>query len=308
MIRLEHVSKTLGSHRVVTDLSCARDEGGITGFLGANGAGKTTTMRLISGFLAPDEGRILVGGRIARGYTYKRDIGYLPENCPLYPDLTVLEYLDMMARLRGIGGAGLRPAVQRMVDACGLAPVLRQPAGQLSKGFRQRVGLAGALIHEPALLILDEPTTGLDPIQIREIRTMLAALGKRRTLLLSSHLLDQVGEICGRILVLDKGRLRYDGPPHLLAADTVAREARLTGDIDPAEVHLLLAEFPFIQEISAPSAQEGFRSYLLRGNFDDRAMSEVFRFLAQKSWRVSHWAPLLASLETRFARLTREDP
>ena len=219
----------------------------------------------------------------------------------------MLEHLEIIGRLRGLSATVLKNAIRRLVSVCGLASFLKQPAGVLSKGCRQRLGLAGALIHEPAVLILDEPTTGLDPFQIRDIRALLAELGERRTVLVSTHLLDQVAEICQRILVLDKGRLRYDGPPQRLARPTTAKEARLIVDREPETVAQLSATFPFVKDLVLESAQDGFHSYRLHGTFDNQAMDTVFQFLAQQSWRVTHWAPLRPSLEDRFLQWAQGD-
>jgi ABC-2 type transport system ATP-binding protein len=220
LIRAEGLARYYGRFTVVKDLSFTVGGGSITAFLGPNGAGKTTTLRMLTGFLAPSEGRALIAGhdmatdRIAGA----RLMGYLSENGPLYPDMTPAGYLRYVGRVRNLSRAQLRSALERVAGDCGLGEVWGKAIRKLSKGFRQRVGLAAAMIHDPQVLILDEPTAGLDPNQIRVVRDLIRRfVGGRRAVLLSTHVLQEVEAIADHVLLLSEGRLRFDGPPKDLA-------------------------------------------------------------------------------------------
>ncbi|MFL5494423.1 MAG: ATP-binding cassette domain-containing protein [Gemmatimonadales bacterium] len=212
-LALEQVSKRFGDVPAVDDVSFAIDRGQVVGFLGPNGAGKSTTMRMITQFLEPDAGSIRMEGTplAQAGRDAKRRIGYLPENNPLYGEMLVSEYLEFVGRLRALG-AELRSATEEAVAATGIEPVYHRPIGELSKGFRQRVGLAAAILHRPDLLVLDEPTEGLDPNQRVEIRRLIGHLGRERTVLLSTHVLPEVQFTCSRLLIINRGRIVADGP------------------------------------------------------------------------------------------------
>src|SRR3954471_18422552 len=213
LLSLEQVSKHFGGVPAVDDVSFAVDRGQVVGFLGPNGAGKSTTMRMITQFLEPDAGSIRMEGTplAEAGREAKRRIGYLPENNPLYGEMLVSEYLDFVGRLRQLG-ADRRSATEEAVTATGIESVFHRPIGELSKGFRQRVGLAAAILHRPDLLVLDEPTEGLDPNQRVEIRRMIAQLGRERTVVLSTHVLPEVQFTCSRLLIINRGRIVADGP------------------------------------------------------------------------------------------------
>ena len=194
MIHVEHLHKHFGNVHAVDDISFEVVRGEVVGLLGPNGAGKTTTMRIITGYLVADGGQVKVDGVpvAENNITTRQVIGYLPENAPLYLDLEVTEYLEYVARLRRIPVSDIQKRIREMVDTCGLSEVLGRPIGELSKGFRQRVGLAAAMIHKPPILILDEPTSGLDPNQIIEIRNLIREIGKERTVILSTHIMQEV--------------------------------------------------------------------------------------------------------------------
>ncbi len=213
MIRVENVSMEFGRHRVVDGVSFEVAAGRTLGLLGPNGAGKTTLMRMITGFLPPTEGRVLVAGldMLDQPGEVKRRIGYLPETPPLYHDLSVREYLGFAARLRGLRGGEVAAGVRRVAEECGIGDKLERLTGNLSKGYRQRVGLAQALVHEPDILVLDEPTAGLDPRQIVEIRDLIRCLGRERTVIFSSHILPEITAICDEVAILQDGRLRLMG-------------------------------------------------------------------------------------------------
>jgi ABC-2 type transport system ATP-binding protein len=215
VIEVSGLSKRYGDFIAVRDISFKVASGEVVGFLGVNGAGKTTTMRMITGFLPPTSGRIQVAGHELDKTPEKarRSIGYLPETPPLYPEMRVVDYVRFTAAIKDVPRGERAEKVRRALAACGLEAVARKVIGTLSKGYRQRVGLAQAVVHEPAVLILDEPTAGLDPIQIREIRDLIHKLAadEGRTVVLSTHILSEVEAICKRVLVINSGELRFDG-------------------------------------------------------------------------------------------------
>src|SRR5215208_7135548 len=214
LLALDGISKRFGGITAVDQVSFQVDRGQVVGFLGPNGAGKSTTMRMITQFIEPDTGSIKLDGvpLDEAGREAKRRLGYLPENNPLYTEMLASEYLDFVGRLRELPAVERRRAVEEAVASTGLETVYHRPIGELSKGFRQRVGLAAAILHRPDLLILDEPTEGLDPNQRVEIRRLIADLGRQRTVLLSTHVLPEVQFTCSRLLIINRGRIVADGP------------------------------------------------------------------------------------------------
>ncbi len=218
MIEVEGLTKVFVDHAVVDDVSFFVPEGQVLGFLGPNGAGKTTAMRMITAFLPPTAGRIVVAGvdLDADPVGLRRKVGYLPENVPLYPELRVEEYLRFRAAVEEVPRSEVGDRVAEVCDRCMIQDVRRQVIGTLSKGYRQRVGLAGALIHKPAVLILDEPTVGLDPNQIIKVRELITELGRDHTVVLSTHILPEVEQVCERVAIIDRGRIVADGTPDQL--------------------------------------------------------------------------------------------
>ncbi len=221
MIEAQGLSKFYGSFAAVRDVSFKINRGEVVAFLGPNGAGKSTTMKLLTGYISPSEGKAWIAGR-----DMSRDrlegahaLGYLPENGPLYPDMTPHSLLSFFADARGMSPSRQKERIERVVELCALQLVYHKPIGKLSKGFRQRVGMAQSLLHEPEVLIMDEPTAGLDPNQIRDVRETLRKLGEEKTILLSTHIMQEVGAIANRAIVISEGRLRYDGPLHKLTED-----------------------------------------------------------------------------------------
>ena len=209
MIEVANLSKRYGDLAAVRGVSFTASTGEILGFLGPNGAGKTTTMRIITGFLPATSGTVRVEGFdvFDQSDEVRRRIGYLPENPPLYNDMAVAPYLRFVARLKGMNRGDIGPALERVLDTCGLRTVQDRLLGHLSKGYRQRVGLAQALIHDPPVLVLDEPTIGLDPRQIRDIRALIRTLGGKRTVVLSTHILSEVSEVCEKVVIINEGRI-----------------------------------------------------------------------------------------------------
>ncbi len=218
MISVSHLSKSFGSNLAVDDLSFEVNQGEIVGFLGPNGAGKTTTLRLITGFLSPDKGSVTINDIpvITEPIAAQQHIGYLPENNPLYYDMLVGEILDLSADLKNIPKEEKKEAFDFVVDSVGISDVFYRPVNELSKGYKQRVGIAIALLHQPKILIMDEPTEGLDPNQRTEIRTLIKKLSKNHTIVMSTHVMQEVSAVCNRMVIINKGKLVADGTPQEL--------------------------------------------------------------------------------------------
>jgi len=304
VIQLENVCRSFGDFNAVQDVSFSMDTGaGITGLLGPNGAGKTTTMRMITGYLRPTSGDIRVAGMSVLDEDQiteiKRTIGYLPETTPLYPEMLVSEYLDFMGRVRGVSEPDLRRAADEMVERLDLSSHLYSPIGILSKGFRQRVALAGTLIHRPKVIILDEPTSGLDPNQISEIRHLIRDLGKTAALILSTHILQEVEELCSRVIVISRGRLVADAATDSLrSGHACSIVARGQG------VREKLASFSAVRSVQLVDkpAKDGFEQYLCE--LQENAPEKMFAFLVSTGFEVREFAPVLRSLQSVFEELT----
>jgi len=218
MIKVENLSKTFGQKVAVNHISFTVERGEVLGFLGPNGAGKSTTMRMITGFIPPSEGKITVGQHdmIEDPIPAKRLIGYLPENAPAYTDMTVEGFLGFIAELRGLHGDAKKKAIQRVVEMCFLESVLRQSIDTLSKGFRHRTCFAQSIIHDPEVLVLDEPTDGLDPNQKHEVRGLIRRMGEKKAIIFSTHILEEVEAVCSRAIIIDRGQIVANGTPHQL--------------------------------------------------------------------------------------------
>jgi len=215
MIEIRGLTKHFGPLKAVSDVSFDVDKGEVLGFLGPNGAGKSTTMKMVTGFLAPSSGKVSVCGHdvVREAVAAKRKVGYLPEGAPAYPDMTTEAFLRFVAEIRGFEGAEGRRRIDDVVVKANLVGVLRQPIETLSKGYKRRVGLAQAILHDPPVLVMDEPTDGLDPNQKHEVRALISRMAKEKAILLSTHILEEVEAVCTRLIVIDKGRLVFDGSP-----------------------------------------------------------------------------------------------
>src|SRR5918992_5686440 len=258
LLTLERVTKRFNGVPAVDDVSFTIDRGQVVGFLGPNGAGKSTTMRVVTQYFEPDAGHIRLDGvpLAEAGREAKRRIGFLPENNPLYVEMLVSEYLDFMARLRELGGRERAAAIDAAVAATGIESVFYRPVGELSKGFRQRVGLAAAILHRPDLLVLDEPTEGLDPNQRVEIRRVIAELGRERTVILSTHILPEVQFTCSRLLIINRGKIVADGP----GDDLVSRAkdgARISVEAAGGDVADRLAGLPGVNRVERRESEAG---------------------------------------------------
>ncbi len=310
VIEVSRLTRRFGRVTAVDDLSFTVGEREIVGFLGPNGAGKSTTMRILAGFLPASSGTARVAGYdvFHESTEVRRRIGYMPENNPLPPDMRVREYLKFRARIKGLHGSECRERVDLVQERCGLRDVARRIIGTLSKGYRQRVGLADALIHDPPLLILDEPTIGLDPNQIRSLRQLIKDLGQRRSILLSSHILPEVEMTCTRVLIMHRGRIRAAGTTadlqaamsggNQVVAEIQAPEAELR---DCWEMHPNIASF----NLSAASG-DYVRCALTPAKGED-LRDQVFQEARQHGWRLRELTFTRHSLEDIFVHLTRAE-
>ncbi len=304
LLTLEQVTKRYGQVTAVDGISFAVDRGQVVGFLGPNGAGKSTTMRMITQFHDPDGGRILFDGvpLAEAGREAKRRVGYLPENNPLYTEMLVAEYLAFVGRLRDLAGRPLALATDDAVAATGLEAVFHRPIGELSKGYRQRVGLAAAILHQPDLLVLDEPTEGLDPNQRVEIRQLISHLGRDRTVLLSTHILSEVQHVASRLLIINRGRLAADGP----VAELVSRAGGMVHvrvEASGAGVAERLRALPGVADLVAEPEVDRVRVRLTaRAGEDIRPL--IFRLAAEAGWTLYELHQEAGSLEDLFRELT----
>jgi ABC-2 type transport system ATP-binding protein len=308
MIEVEGLTKVYVDLPVVDDLDFFIPEGQVVGFLGPNGAGKTTAMRMITAFLPPTAGRIVVAG-VDLDHDpvgLRRNVGYLPENVPLYPEMRVDEYLRFRAAVEEIPGGDVRIRMDDVMDRCMIGDVQRQVIGTLSKGYRQRVGLAGALIHQPQVLILDEPTVGLDPNQIIKVRELIAELGAEHTVILSTHILPEVEQVCERVFIIDHGRIVADGTPEALRTRMVGNPVvqielkDADGDVSGALVPL-----PGVTEVS----DRGDGRFRVEHTAESDPREAIFRLAVDRGWTLTTLAAEKATLEDVFVRLTtREEP
>lgn len=304
MIRVEGLTKDYGARRAISDLTFEANQGEIVGFLGPNGAGKTTTMRILTGYMPPTEGRATVAGFdiIAESLEVRKRVGYLPETVPLYPDMTAYEYLKFMADLRKLPDAAER--ADDALEMVGLESRGDSYIGSLSKGMRQRVGLAQALIHHPEVLILDEPTIGLDPGQVVEVRKLIREMGKQRTVLLSTHILSEAQQICDRVLIINKGKIIAEDTPQNLQARLVGSERailRVRGDGDG--LPKVINKVKGVE--SAQAAADGAVEFQFAPGRDVRP--DVAKAAIDAGYELLELRPVGMSLEEIFLELTRED-
>jgi len=309
MISVENLTKRFGRVTAVDNLSFEVKAGEIVGFLGPNGAGKTTTMRVLSCFLPATGGKVTIGGYdvFRESIEIRKRTGYLPENVPLYMDMRVIEYLNFRAVLKGLAGRKKRQRVAEVIETCGLAEVKRSVIGRLSKGFKQRVGLADSLVHEPELLILDEPTIGLDPNQIRHIRDLIKGFGRNHTVLLSSHILPEVEMICDRVLIMNKGKIVASGTPGTLVG-VLRGNPRVIAEISgaPDKVQASLEKIPGVVKVSFESVGEWNR-YTCDCLKDADVKPEIFRVISSNGWLMRVLVAEKRNLEDVFVEVTMEE-
>ena len=305
LLALDGVSKRFGGITAVDHVSFQVDRGQVVGFLGPNGAGKSTTMRMITQFIEPDTGSIRLDGVPLddAGREAKRRLGYLPENNPLYIEMLVSEYLDFVGRLRELPPAERRSAVDEAVAGTGLEPVFHRPIGELSKGFRQRVGLAAAILHRPDLLILDEPTEGLDPNQRVEIRHLISHLGRERTVLLSTHVLPEVQFTCSRLLIINQGRIVADGPVDQLIARAKGA-SRIGVEAAGDAIASRLAALPGVASVEPHEASNGRERVIVTAAGADDLRPRIFELAKAERWTLYELHQEAGSLEDLFRELT----
>jgi ABC-2 type transport system ATP-binding protein len=310
MIEVQNLTKRYGPLTAVSDVSFRAERGEILGFLGPNGAGKTTTMRVLTGYMPPTEGKAIVAGYdvLEQPIEAKRRTGYLPETPPLYPDMTVAGYLAFCARIKGVPKAERATRVAKSMERTRIADMAKRYCGKLSKGYRQRVGLAQALLHNPDVLILDEPTAGLDPKQIIETRQLIKDLGGDHTVILSTHILPEVSQTCHRVVIINKGRVvAVDSPDNLTAR--LGRSAAVYVQVDAmgTDAGTALAAVPGVERVT-PSAGEGtvasFEVDMERGRDIRRELAAA---IVGRGWGLLELRPMRVSLEDIFLQLTTED-
>ena len=305
-IKIENLTKKYGPQTAVDNISFEVKTGEILGFLGPNGAGKTTTMKMITSYIPSDDGNVYIGGKPVDELTdsLKKKIGYLPEHNPLYHEMPVIDYLEFCASLQGIKKSAIGERVKEMVRVCGLNAEKHKKIEELSKGYRQRVGLAQAMIHDPEILILDEPTTGLDPNQIVEIRELIKNIGRQKTVILSTHILPEVEATCDRILIINNGKIVADGTANTLRKQAQGSEVLRVqiedGDINDIYDNLLklytTASVDFLKK------ENGI--FEVQSVQDMSSKREIFKLCVKNNWVITEMTPLETKLEDIFRDLT----
>ncbi|MDH3649369.1 MAG: ATP-binding cassette domain-containing protein [Saprospiraceae bacterium] len=303
-IVIDNLTKSYGYQKAVDDISFQVKTGEILGFLGPNGAGKTTTMKMVTGYIPMDSGEIRIGGHSVRERDMNQFVGYLPENNPLYHDMPVVDYLEFCASLQHVPKEKMEGQIKHMVRVCGLDVEKHKKIGELSKGFRQRVGLAQAMIHDPQILILDEPTSGLDPNQIVEIRELIRQLGKEKTVILSTHILPEVEATCDRILIINRGQIVADG-----TADTLRKQAQgqqvLRVRIEAPNYEEVFNEIKKLSMVSTVDLldRDSMR-YEIQSVSDQSSNHQIFNMCVNRGWILTEMIPFETKLEDIFRELT----
>jgi ABC-2 type transport system ATP-binding protein len=305
-IKLEHLTKIYGYQKAVDNISFDVKTGEILGFLGPNGAGKTTTMKAITCYLTPDGGDIKIGGAsiLQNPENIKKHIGYLPENNPLYADMAVIDYLRFVAELQNIPPDKIRNRIWEMIQICGLKGEKHKKIRELSKGYKQRVGLAQAMIHDPKILILDEPTTGLDPNQIVEIRELIRKIGREKTVILSSHILAEVEATCDRIIIINKGKIVADGSSEELRrqakGDEIIKIQILDGEVNDIFNSLRALDSIALVDI----INQGDNLFEIQSKKERKSARDIFTLCATKGWYIGQLTPVETKLEDVFREVT----
>ena len=309
MIKVTELSKNYGSVKAVQSISFELKDGEIVGFLGANGAGKTTTLKMITGYLVPSAGSIKVNGMdiIDDIHEIQKQIGYLPELNPLYAEMRVYEYLEFLAGIRKVTGKQFKEALARVVEQCGLRGVVHKTISDCSKGYKQRIGLAAAMIHDPKILILDEPVTGLDPNQIVEIRKLIKSLGKEKLVFMSSHILQEIQATVDRIIIINNGKIVANGTSDELMGDFMGN-ILLNMEIKGASaesIEHIQAKLPSIKYISL-NESNGIQSVQFEYGKNKDPREELFKYAVKNKWSILKMNPRTTNLEDIFRDLTTE--
>ncbi len=312
MIEVDGLTKDYGPTRAVDHVSFSVRKGEVLGFLGPNGAGKSTTMKMLTCFLSPTSGRARVAGHdvFDESLEVRRRIGYLPEDTPIYRDMTVLEFLEFAAAMRGMEPGRRGERIKEVGQRCGLGEVAGKLVGELSKGFRQRVGLAQAMLHDPDILILDEPTSGLDPNQIVEIRSLIKEIGREKTVILSTHILPEVQATCSRILIISGGRLVADGTPDSLRAREKGGRYRVvveSNGVVKEAIRDRLASLAGVAHCEMIAGEEGSHAFAIDASAATDLRKPIFRAAVDNRWTLLELLRESASLEDVFRNLTTGD-
>ncbi|MBT8233577.1 MAG: ATP-binding cassette domain-containing protein [Saprospiraceae bacterium] len=303
-IKIENLTKKYGVQKAVDDISFEVKTGEILGFLGPNGAGKSTTMKMITHYLNIDEGDVIIDGQSIKVNEMKKHIGYLPEHNPLYEEMPVMDYLKFAAELQGVDKSKVDDRIKEMIVMCGLNVEKHKKISELSKGYRQRVGLAQAMIHDPDILILDEPTTGLDPNQIVEIRELIKTLGSSKTVILSTHILPEVEATCDRIMIINKGKIVADGTAETLrktAQGSQVLKVKILGPDNDAVLEAL-NNLSSVQNAEFINTEEG--RFEIQSQIDMQSNEDIFRLCAKNNWVLTEMIPFETKLEDIFRNLT----
>ena len=310
MIEVQHLTKRYGRVTAVDDISFRVERGEILGFLGPNGAGKTTTMRILTGYMPATEGRAAVAGYdiFDKPIEAKRRIGYLPETPPLYPEMTVREYLDFVARIKGVPTKEKRERVDAVMKRTHVDDMANRHCGKLSKGYKQRVGLAQAIIHNPEVLILDEPTAGLDPKQIMETRDLIRGLAGDHTIVLSTHILPEVAQTCQRVVIINKGRVvAVDTPENLTARLRGAETMYVQVDAGGADAAAALTALPGVMRVARAEQRGTLESLEVESERGQDIRSEIARTVVNRGWGLLELRPMRMSLEEIFLQVTTDE-
>jgi len=310
VIEVQHLTKRYGPFTAVHDVSFRVERGEILGFLGPNGAGKTTTMRILTGYMPATEGNAIVAGFdvFEQPIEAKRRTGYLPETPPLYPDMSVSEYLDFVAKIKGVASADRRARVQYVMGRTRITDMANRLCGKLSKGYKQRVGLASALIHNPDVLILDEPTAGLDPKQIIETRELIKELAGDHTIILSTHILPEVAQTCQRVVIINKGQVvAIDTPDNLTARLRGSETMYLQLDASGADAAPLLGGVPGVTRVVESDRRDGIVGYEVDSESGRDVRRDLARAVVSGGWGLLEMRPMRMSLEDVFLSLTTDE-
>ena len=307
-IQVQGVNKSFGQFKAVQDLSFKIKKGEIVGFLGPNGAGKTTTMRLLTSYYTPDTGKILINGvdNAEHDLETRKSIGYLPENNPLYEDLLVSEYLSFIADLRGMKGSARKNNLEQTIEEAGLSEVFHRPISELSKGYHQRVGLAGAILHRPSILILDEPTEGLDPNQRISMRDLVKSLGVDRTVLVTTHIMQEVETTCERVLLINRGRLIADSPVEDILKLTPSLR-RVYIEVQGVKVKDRLLQLESVESVDHLSSDQGRERYSINLSGSEDARPHIYQLAIDNNWVLWELHEEQIKLEDVFQTLTVAD-
>ena len=308
-ILVENLTKQYGPQKAVDDISFQVNTGEILGFLGPNGAGKTTTMKIVTCFMAPSGGDVRVNNFSIHDHPeeIKKKIGYLPENNPLYYDMPVMEYLGFVGELQGIDKSKIQNKIEEMVHVCGLNAEKHKKIGELSKGYRQRVGLAQAIIHDPEILILDEPTTGLDPNQIIEIRKLIRHLGKEKTVILSTHILPEVEATCDRILIINKGKIVADGTPETLRKQAQGNEVLRIQIADSNNRDNVISSLQSLETVNmVDPVLNSNDAFIVQSKEGASSRRALFNLCVKQKWVLTEMTPIETKLEDIFRELTTD--